>query len=363
VTRAQVWIRIGALVVVAVIGVSYIAFGVLGYHIGAQPYTVTVDLRRGGGLYSDGFVTYRGVDVGRITALTLTSTGATATLAIDPGTEIPANAVAHVHELSVAGEQYLDLVPTSGDGPVLHTGSVIGVGRTVVPVSVFELLNDAGQLISSINSSEVKTITTALGTGFANTGRDLRTITVAARRLVAALQAARAATVTLINAGGSVLSTAQASSASILSFSQSLATITGQLKTSNADIDAVLRNGGPAEQALENAVVTDGASLTQLIKNLAALSDVAIAQQPAVQSLLQQLPGFVNKIADTASGGSVAVTIYYNSANTVCPYLSGAQTPPPTAATGAPTLTNSCGINAPDLLQRGAANAPVASKG
>ncbi len=362
-TRSQVWIRLGALVVVAVIGVSYIAFGVLGYRIGAQPYTVTVDLPRGGGLYSDGFVTYRGVDVGRISALTLTPTGATATLAIDPGTGIPANAVARVHELSVAGEQYLDLVPTSGRGPDLHDGSIIGAGRTVVPVSVFELLNDAGQLISSIDSSEVKTITTALGSGFANTGKDLRAIAVAARHLVAALQAARAATVTLIDAGGSVLSTAQASSASILSFSQSLATITGQLKTSNADIDAVLRNGGPAEQALENAVMTDGASLTELIKNLAALSDVAIAQQPAVQSLLQQLPSFVNKIAATASGGSVAVNIYYNSANTVCPYLSGAQTPPPTAATGAPTLTNSCALHAPDLLQRGAANAPVASKG
>jgi phospholipid/cholesterol/gamma-HCH transport system substrate-binding protein len=363
VSATQVWVRITALVVVALLGVSYIAFDVLGYRVGAQAYEVTVDLPRGGGLYSDGFVTYRGVDVGRITALTLSPNGAVATLAIDPGNVIPANATAQVHYLSVAGEQYLDLVPSSPGGPDLHAGSVIGLRHTVVPVSVFQLLDDAGQLIGSIKSSEVKTITTALGTGFANTGSDLRAITVAADHLIAALQAARAATVTIIDSGGQVLSTAQNSSNQIISFSQSLAAITGQLVASNSDITAVIDNGIPTEQALQQTVQTDGAAVTQLIKNLASLSDVAIAQQPAVITLLQQLPIFVNKIARAASGGSVAVNIFYNSANTVCPYVPGAQTAEPTAATGSAVLNRACALSAGDLLQRGAAEAPVASGG
>ncbi len=104
---------------------------------------------------------------------------------------------------------------------------------------------------------------------------------------------------------------------------------------------------------------SDGAALTQLIKNLAALSDVAIAHQPAVQSLLAQLPTFVSSIADTANGGSVAVNIFYNSSESICPYVSGANTPAPTAKTGAPSLTRTCSASAPDLLQRGAANAGI----
>jgi phospholipid/cholesterol/gamma-HCH transport system substrate-binding protein len=362
-TKTQVWVRVGALVVVALLGVYFIAFDVIGWRIGAQPFTVTVDLPRGGGLYSDGFVTYRGVDVGRIARMSLSAGGTVATLAIDPGTVIPASSIAHVHELSVAGEQYLDLVPSSAHGPDLHAGSVIPENHTVVPVSVFQLLSDAGQLIGSIKSSEVRTITDALGSGFNDTGQALRTITVAGQHLIAALQAAQAATVTLINSGGSVLSTAQASSSSIISFSQSLATITAQLSTSNADITAVLENGVPTEQAVEQFVQSDGAALIQLIKQLDSLSDVAIAQQPAVMSLLQQLPAFVNNIANTASGGSVAVNIYYNTKNTVCPYLSGAQTPEPTAATGAPDLIRTCTLEAPDLLQRGAAEVPQPSGG
>jgi phospholipid/cholesterol/gamma-HCH transport system substrate-binding protein len=232
-----------------------------------------------------------------------------------------------------------------------------------VPVSVFQLLSDAGQLIGSVKSSEVQTITDALGQGFANTGPALRALTVAAQSLIGALQAAQSATVTLINAGGSVLSTAQASSGAIISFSQSLATLTGQLASSNADIVAILQDGVPAEQAVQQVVQADGNAVVQLIKELDGLSDVAIAEQPAVVSLLQQLPAFVNKIADTASGGSVAVNIFYNSKNTVCPYVSGPQTPEPTAATGAPDLMRVCTLEAPDLLQRGAAEAPGASGG
>ncbi|HEX4163376.1 MAG TPA: hypothetical protein VHZ05_12820, partial [Acidimicrobiales bacterium] len=149
----------------------------------------------------------------------------------------------------------------------------------------------------------------------------------------------------------------------LISFSQSLSTITAQLSASNADIGAILGNGVPTEQAIQQFVQSDGQALIQLIKQLDSLSDVAVAQQPALVALLQQLPAFVNNIANTASGGSVAVTIYYNTKNTVCPYLSGPQTPEPTAATGAPDLMRTCTLEAPDLLQRGSAQVPRSSGG
>jgi phospholipid/cholesterol/gamma-HCH transport system substrate-binding protein len=363
VSRLQVGVRLAALVVVALVAVSFILFDVLGIRIGAQPFPVTVLLPRGGGLYADAFVTYRGVDVGRVASLELSSTGAVATLSIDPGTRIPSDTNAQVRELSVAGEQYLDLVPSSAGGPMLHAGSVIAQSRTKVPVSVFTLLNDAGRLIGSINAGEVSTVTKALGTGFAGTGSDLRTITVTAQHLVDALQAAQASTVTILDGGGTLLSTAMASRADLEQISQSLDQITSQLAASNADVVALLANGVPAEQAIDQTIAQDGAQLSLLITHLAAVSDAAISQQPAVQSLLAQLPIFVNKIADTVSGGAVQVQLNYNNADAVCPYILGAETAEPTAPTGPPTLNRTCNLTAADLLQRGAANAPVAPGG
>jgi phospholipid/cholesterol/gamma-HCH transport system substrate-binding protein len=363
VNRRQVGARLAALAVVALVGVTYITFDVLGFRLDTQPFKVTVELPRGGGLYADGYVTYRGVDVGRIATLSLSPSGAVVTLAINSGTHIPADAIAHVHELSVAGEQYLDLVPSAAGGPDLHAGSVIGRRHTVVPVSVFQLLNDAGHLIGSVNASDVKAITDAFGTGFADTGSDLRSITVATGHLISALQAAQSATVTGIVDAGPILSTALASSGAIISFSQSLETITAQLAASDANVQRILTNGVPTELALQQIVQTDGVAITRLIQNFSMLSEVAIRQQPAIVSLLQQLPGFVRRIAETASNGSVAAQLYYNSQNTVCPYINGAQGAEPTAATGSPDLNRICNLKAPDLLQRGSAEAPVASGG
>ncbi len=361
--NVNIRIRIVALVLVFVIGASYIAFDVLGFRVGTQAFNVTIDLPRGGGLYSDAFVTYRGVDVGRVDTLSLDHTGAVASLAINPGTVIPANALAHVHELSVAGEQYLDLVPTSSSGPDLHNGSIIARDHVVVPVSVFQLLNDAGQLIGSIKSSEVKTIADQLGAGFANTGSDLRALTVAAEHLIGALQSARAATDSAIADAGPVLFTAGAESGNIISFSRALDIIAVQLAASNAQVNAILSEGAPTEHALEQLIQSDGTALTNLIKSFDDLSDVALTQQPGIVSLLEQLPTFVNRIASTASGGSVQVRLRYNDKNTVCPYVSGSNQSEPTQATGGPNLSRQCTTTAPDLLQRGSGNAPVSSGG
>ena len=65
--------RMVALALVVLAGVYYIAVDVLGVNLGAQPYTVTVMLPRAGGLYAEGDVTYRGVPVGKVSSLVLST--------------------------------------------------------------------------------------------------------------------------------------------------------------------------------------------------------------------------------------------------------------------------------------------------
>ncbi len=70
-------------------------------------------------------VTYRGVQIGKVTAVGPTATGAEATLSIDTSPKIPADVQASVHSISAVGEQYVDLVPRSESAPYLRDGSVI----------------------------------------------------------------------------------------------------------------------------------------------------------------------------------------------------------------------------------------------
>ena len=57
-------------------------------------------------------MTYRGVQIGKVTDVKLTENGAEATLTLDTSPKIPADLQAEVRSVSAVGEQYVDLAPT-----------------------------------------------------------------------------------------------------------------------------------------------------------------------------------------------------------------------------------------------------------
>src|ERR1700726_4398615 len=88
--------------------------------LGIGRMTVTLELPSTGGLYRFSNVTYRGVQIGKVTAVGPTANGAEATLSIDTSPKIPADVHAAVRSISAVGEQYIDLVPRSESAPYLR---------------------------------------------------------------------------------------------------------------------------------------------------------------------------------------------------------------------------------------------------
>ena len=112
--------------------------------------TVTLKLPITGGLYRFSEVAYRGLHVGTVTGINLTSDGADATLSLTRSVEIPANLQAEVRSVSPAGEQYVDLRPRTDSAPYLHDGSVIEKSDAVTPQPVGPMLDQVSALIGSI---------------------------------------------------------------------------------------------------------------------------------------------------------------------------------------------------------------------
>src|ERR1700758_4326829 len=94
--------------------------------LGIGRMTVTLELPATGGLYQFSNVTYRGVQLGKVTSVGLTPTGAKATLSLGTSPKVPADLTAKVLSVSAVGEQYVDLQPRtdSPTAPTLHDGSV-----------------------------------------------------------------------------------------------------------------------------------------------------------------------------------------------------------------------------------------------
>src|SRR3954468_10449316 len=91
-------IQLAIFTVVSIIGVAVMAFTYMQAPtlLGVGRYEVTLKLPSSGGLYRFSNVTYRGVEVGKVTDVTLTSTGAEATMSIATSPKIPADLQADV---------------------------------------------------------------------------------------------------------------------------------------------------------------------------------------------------------------------------------------------------------------------------
>ena len=108
-TRVQ--LAIFAVVTVITVAIMAIFYLRLPAAMGIGTYQVTANFVAGGGLYKNANVTYRGVAVGRVDSVGLTSDGVDAVMRLNSGTNVPSNVTASVKSVSAIGEQYIDLVP------------------------------------------------------------------------------------------------------------------------------------------------------------------------------------------------------------------------------------------------------------
>jgi phospholipid/cholesterol/gamma-HCH transport system substrate-binding protein len=329
--------RMIALIVVIVLGVYYIVFDVLQVRVISQPFAVTVLMPSAGGLYAGADVTYRGVQVGKVTALDLSQNEVAVKLGINPGEHIPDNGSVDVKELSALGENYVDLQPTTSSGPKLENGTVIPASRVTVPVPIGTALIDLGSMLKSINPSDLQTVESFLTTAFIGTGPDLRTIIVTGQQLFDALVAAQPETVNLVVDGRTDLKTLGETDGDLATFTKGLAALTGQLRNSNSDLQALIRNGQAAEQQLNPFLAANNAAITGTISDLAIDSQVSDENNPEVRAIFELLPMVSDDLASVASGGQVRGVLDFNVADTVCPYIPGADMPGPTQQVTEPT--------------------------
>src|SRR5260370_30667109 len=114
-------LKLTAFALVSVLALAYTGFHYanLGRYFGSRGYyVVRLDLANGGGIYPNADVTYRGVSVGHVGAMRLTSRGIQVDLNISASAPpIPARLHAAVPGLSAGGEQYVDLRPDGRGGP------------------------------------------------------------------------------------------------------------------------------------------------------------------------------------------------------------------------------------------------------
>jgi virulence factor Mce-like protein len=271
--------------------------------VGIGQYKLYADLPRSGGLYATGNVTYRGTQIGKVTAVEPTENGARATMSIDSTYKIPVDATANVHSVSAIGEQYLDLVSTGNPGQYLSEGQNVGDRSTnKVPSEVGPALDSANRGLAVLPKEKIDSLLTETSQAVGGLGPALQRLVDSTTNIAQGFKDNLPQVNDIIAHSTPILDSQVNSGDNIERWARNLNIIAAQ----SAEQDAALRSG--LEQAAptldQTAELFSGVrdSLPQTLANLSVVIDMLKRYHKGLEQTLVILPhGTVDQPAAAVS--------------------------------------------------------------
>jgi phospholipid/cholesterol/gamma-HCH transport system substrate-binding protein len=293
----RIRVQLAVFVAVAIVAGAVMVFGYIRVPamFGVGQYTVTVGLPRAAGLYPSGNVTYRGTEVGRITDVHLTDTGAAAVLSLHSDIAIPSDLDVEVHSVSSIGEQYVALSPRNATSAPLKNGDVIPADRTSVPPDINSLVEAANHGLQAIPRDNLKTVVDESFTAIGGLGPELSRFVQGSTSLAIDAHTNLDALTSLVDQSAPVLDTQADTADAINAWAAHLATVTGELGDHNAAVASVLTKGGPAAAQARELFERLQPTVPILLANLVNVADVAVTYQPNIEQLLVLVPQVVQE--------------------------------------------------------------------
>jgi phospholipid/cholesterol/gamma-HCH transport system substrate-binding protein len=268
--------------------------------LGIGRMTVTLELPATGGLYQFSNVTYRGVQVGKVTKVELTANGAKATLSLGSSPKIPANLQADVLSVSAVGEQYVDLRPRTDSAPYLRNGSVIAMRDTTIPQAVGPMLDQLNALIKSLPKNKIGQLLDESFQAFNGAGYDLGSLSDATSRISTDANSVVERTRALTEDSGPLLDSQARTADSVRTWARSLAGISDVVATDDSRVRTLLQNGPGAADEASRLFEQIKPTLPLLLANLTTLGQIGVTYHPSLEQLLVLLPPAV-AITQTAA--------------------------------------------------------------
>jgi phospholipid/cholesterol/gamma-HCH transport system substrate-binding protein len=282
--------------IASVIGVAVMLFAYMQVPtlVGVGRLTVKLELPASGGLYRFSNVTYRGVQVGRVTGVALTENGAEATMSLDTSPKIPADLAAEVRSVSAVGEQYVDLRPRTDSGPYLRDGSVISVENTTIPQQVGPMLDQVSSLVKSIPKERLSDLLDESFKAFNGAGDDFQSLLDSSASISQYLNEVSDQSRALIDDSGPLLDSQAKTTDSIRTWARSVAGISDEVAQHDADIRTILQRGPGFADELSALLNQLKPTLPVLLSNLTTLGQIFVTYNPSLEQLLVLLPGTVS---------------------------------------------------------------------
>ncbi len=290
----RIWTQlavVGAVSTLAFVSLMLVYIKLPSLLFGIGTYRVTVELPEAAGLYERANVTYRGTAVGQVTSVDLMRGGGVrAQLKLNSHTKIPADLDAQVHSQTAVGEQFITLLPRGGDGPDLEDGDVIAVERTSVPPDINDLLDATNAGLGAVPQDNLKTLVDEAYLAVGGLGPEISRLVRGSVAVALEAEQNLDAWTALLDNAAPVLNTQTETSDAVRTWAANLATVTDQIRDTDAEVRGVLEHGGPALAETRELFDRVAPALPVVLANLVSVGEVAVTYRDNIEQLLVLLP-------------------------------------------------------------------------
>jgi phospholipid/cholesterol/gamma-HCH transport system substrate-binding protein len=290
--------------------------------IGIGQYQLTAELPASGGLYRTSNVTYRGIQIGRVTKVEPTRNGVRATLSIASRYKIPIDASANVHSVSAIGEQYLDLVSTGNPGQFFAPGQTITKGT--VPSEIGPALDTANRSLSALPKAKIASLLDETAQAVGGLGPALQRLVDSTQSIVGDFQANLSDVNDVVANSAPILESQVDSSDSIERWSHNLDSLTAEIAHNDQRVQSILSKAAPTADEVNEVFSDVRDSLPQTVANLGIVADMLKRYNKGLEQLMVFLPEI----------GSVAQTVVASAPGSVLMGLNLSINDPPPCLTG-----------------------------
>jgi phospholipid/cholesterol/gamma-HCH transport system substrate-binding protein len=299
-----------------------------------------------GGVFTNQEVTYRGITVGQVGKMEVVEDGVSIELAIDKNfDEIPKEDIeARVMFKSAVGEQFVDLLPATDDGPYLEHEDVIPKEQNTIPVSTQALLATLEAVLRGVPPDDLKGAVDALGIGLTGRGPDLATIIESSANL-AELFARRAPEVQgLLRNGSKVGREFVKSREEFATAVHELVTVSESLSTSTDDLERLLQGTNIASDELVRLLREHKVAVNEFLIEFAEVNEIQAQHAGDLNGLFLSLPDALDRVAKSfePATGMIRFGLVNDPSPAACSYGTERR-PPENRAEKFPPKTGRCG--------------------
>jgi len=292
------------LIIFAILGGSALVFATLVYgdaprSTGVTHTSVTIEFDDVSGLYPRALVSYRGVKVGQVDSLDFRDDGVSVKVYLEKGADVPTDVQAQIKSTSAIGEQFIDLLPQSAEGPYLAGGDTIPASQTSGLLQITPVLESADALVESVPLEQTANLLDQLEVAIGGSGQDFSQIVDDSNEILDAAQQRVLATTGLIENLDPVIDSQLALAESTAAALRSLAGLATQLSLSDQDLESLLDNAplaldetGALVKDLESSVpatLQSAESVAEVVNVYEDYLRQTIITYPALQSRLQSV--------------------------------------------------------------------------